>query len=122
MKLRSLLKSISKNYKKINVEGICFDSRKTKKNDAFFAIKGNNKSGINFIEDAIFKGASAVIAEQKKIKDIKIPFIKVPNVRKSLSEACSNFYKKKTLNHCSGYRNEWKIFRSGFFLSNIKSK
>ena len=72
MKLRSLLKSISKNYKKINVEGICFDSRKTKKNAAFFAIKGNNKSGVNFIEDAISKGASAVIVEQKKIKDHKL--------------------------------------------------
>ena len=62
MLLGQLLKSVSKNYQKIQVRGICFDSRKVKKNYIFFAIKGNRTSGIKFINDAILKGASAIIS------------------------------------------------------------
>ena len=46
MLLGNLLKSINKNYRKIFVKGISFDSRDVKKNDTFFAIKGNKISGI----------------------------------------------------------------------------
>jgi len=99
MLLGQLLKSVSKNYQKIYVRGISFDSRKVQKRDIFFAIKGNQTSGIKFIDDAISKGASAIISSQKaKYKSCQIPLILVKDVRKSLSEACSNFYKKKPTN------------------------
>ena len=99
MLLGKLLKSVSKNYRKIPVGGISFDSRKVKKRDIFFAIKGNQTSGIKFINDALSKGASAIISSKKvKYKNRQIPLILVKNVRKSLSEACSNFYKKKPPN------------------------
>ena len=99
MQLGSLLKSVNKNYKKIPVKGISFDSRKTKKNDIFFAIKGKKKTGHQFIQSAISKGASVVVSNEiKKNKKSKIFVIRVKNVRKSLSEACSNFYKKKPPN------------------------
>ncbi len=65
MLLGQLLKSVSKNYQKIYVRGISFDSRKVQKKDIFFAIKGNQTSGIKFIDDAISKGASAIISSQK---------------------------------------------------------
>ena len=57
MLLSNLLKSLSNNRRKISVKGISFDSRKVKKRDIFFAIKGNQTSGIKFINDAILKGA-----------------------------------------------------------------
>ena len=99
MLLGQLLKSVSKNYQKIYVRGISFDSRKVKKRDIFFAIKGNQTSGIKFINDAISKGASAIISNKKrKYKNCQVPLILVKDVRKSLSEACSNFYKKKPAN------------------------
>jgi len=41
MYLPELLKSVGKNYQRVHVKGICFDSRKAKKNDIFFAIEGN---------------------------------------------------------------------------------
>ena len=41
MLLGNLLKSASKNYKKISVKGISFDSRYVKKKDIFFAIQGD---------------------------------------------------------------------------------
>ena len=99
MLLGNLLKSISKNYHKIPVKGISFDSRNIKKKDIFFAIEGNEKSGINFIDDSVKKGASAIITSKKiNYTNNKIPLIFVEDVRKSLSEACSKFYKEKPIN------------------------
>ena len=71
MHLGQLLKSVSKDYQKIHVRGVSFDSRKVKKGDIFFAIKGNQTSGINFINEAISKGASAIISD-KKAKHIEV--------------------------------------------------
>ena len=99
MLLGNLLGSARKKYRKISVEGICFDSRKVKKKDIFFAIKGNQTSGIKFIDEAIAKGASAIVSTKKtKYKNDQIPLVLVRDIRKSLSEACSKFYKKKPTN------------------------
>ena len=96
MLLGNLLKTADKKYTKIPIKGISFDSRNIKKGNIFFAIKGIKTSGIKFIKDAEKKGASAVIIDKTiKNKETKIPLILVKDVRKSLSEACSNFYKKK---------------------------
>ena len=96
MYLPELLKSVGKNYQRVYVKGICFDSRKAKKNDIFFAIKGNKIAGTKFIQNAILKKVSAIVVDSKtKFKSFKIPLLKVHDVRKSLSEACSNFYKEK---------------------------
>ena len=99
MLLGNLLKSVKKDYKKKSVKGISFNSRKVKRGDIFFAIQGNKISGIKFINDAILKGASAIVSNKKvKYKNSKIPLILVKDVRKSLAEASSNFYKKKPSN------------------------
>ena len=92
MYLEHLIKSVDKKYKKIPISGISFDSRKVKKRNIFFAIDGNKISGSKFIHEAIFKGASVIISN-KKIKQ-KIPCILVKNVRKSLAEVSSKFFKK----------------------------
>ena len=92
MYLAELLKSVGKNHQRIHVKGICFDSRKAKKNDIFFAIKGNKIDGTKFIQNVILKKVSAIVVDSKaKFKSFKIPLLKVHDVRKSLSEACSNF-------------------------------
>ena len=96
MQLGNLLKSINKRYKKIPISGISFDSRKVRKKNIFFAIEGNKISGSAFINQAIAKGASVVVSNNKKLLNkSKIPIILVKNVRKSLSEASSNFFKEK---------------------------
>ena len=96
MFLGNLLKSTVKKYQKTPVTGISFDSRKVKRNYIFFAIKGNQTSGNKFINQALSKGASIIISSKRIIyKNHKIPILLVKDVRRSLSEACSNFYKKK---------------------------
>ena len=99
MFLSNLLGSVRKKYRKISVKGICFDSRKVKKKDIFFAIKGHQTSGAKFINEAILKGASAIVSTKKiKYENEQIPLVLVKDIRKSLSEACSKFYKKKPTN------------------------
>ena len=99
MFLGNLLKSIGKKYRKIPVKGISFDSRKVKKNHVFFAIKGSKKSGTKFINQALSRGASIIISDEKiKYKNKKTPFLLVKDARETLSEVSSNFYKKKPKN------------------------
>jgi len=99
MLLGNLLNLKSKKYRNISLNGISFDSRKIKKKDIFFAIKGNNTSGNKFIDEAISKGAIGIVSNKKlKHRKDKIPLITVKDVRKSLTLAASNFYKKKPRN------------------------
>ena len=49
MFLGKLFGSVKKEYRKISVEGICFDSRKVRKKDIFFAIEGEQTSGTKLI-------------------------------------------------------------------------
>ena len=116
MYLSQLQKSVSKDYQKIKVSGVSFDSRKVKKNDIFFAIKGKRLSGIKFINEAILKGASVIVADKKlKHKNLPVPLIIVKNIRRSLSEACSNFYKKKPTNIIAVTGTNGKSSVAGFF-------
>ena len=99
MYLGNLIKCSKKSYRKIAVKGIAFDSRKVKKGDVFFAIEGNKTSGIKYINQALSRGASAIVSNKKKVyKNYKTANIKVKSVRSCLAEASSKLYKKKPKN------------------------
>tara|TARA_B100000780_G_scaffold275663_1_gene242723 strand:+ start:57 stop:2903 length:2847 start_codon:yes stop_codon:yes gene_type:complete len=81
-------------FKKINLKnkrhyfsGLSFNSQKCKRNNIFFAIKGNEIDGNKFIDQAIKNGAKTIISNQK-FEGIKkdILYVKSKNLRKSLSE------------------------------------
>ena len=74
MLLEDYIPNIDKKIGKIFFSGISFDSSKVKKNDIFFAIKGNKFDGNNYINLAIKKGAKIIISE-KKIKKKKRKYI-----------------------------------------------
>ena len=117
MLLGNLLKSVDKDYRKIPVGGISFDSRKIKKKDIFFAIKGKHTSGNKFINDALLKEASVIISSNKtKYNNSKIPLILVKDVRKALSEACSNFYQRKPANIIAVTGTNGKSSVANFFI------
>ena len=52
MLLGDYFQNIQASYKKFFFSGISFDSTKIKKNNIFFAIKGNKVDGNNFISSA----------------------------------------------------------------------
>ena len=99
MIIGNFIKGIELKYKNQYFSGICFDSTKCKKDNIFFAIKGNKIDGNKFINHAIQKGAKTIISNQKfeGIKK-KILFIRSSNVRKSLSEFAYTTHKDKPKN------------------------
>ena len=65
MLLKDYIPNINKKYREVFFSGISFDSSKVKKNNIFFAIKGNKFDGNNYIDYAIKKGAKVIISEKK---------------------------------------------------------
>lgn len=75
------------------VTGIAFDSRMTKPDHAFVAIKGTQTDGHKFIEQAIANGANAVICEEiPKNRTPGTTYIKVRSSAYSLGIIASNFF------------------------------
>jgi murE/murF fusion protein len=87
MFLGDYFQNIQSTYKKFFFSGISFNSSEIKKNNIFFAIKGNKLDGNNFISSAISNGAKIVVTE-KKINGLKNGnlFIHSNNIRKLLAE------------------------------------
>lgn len=71
------------------ITSVTEDISRVKKGSLFFAVKGRNKDGNIFIDEAFHKGAAAVISSE--ISDGKRIF-RTDNVRKALSDACCRFY------------------------------
>ena len=70
MLLKNLIKNISKNKKNIFISGLSSNSKEIRKNYIFFAIKGDKINGEKYINDAMTKGASAIVCSNKcKIKN-----------------------------------------------------
>ncbi len=61
---------------------VCIDSRQIKKNCLYVAIAGEKHDGHDFVDEAIIKGAAAVLINEKKLKrftHISMPIITVKN-------------------------------------------
>ena len=99
MLLKKIIKNLPISIQKINIKGLSLDSRQTKKNYLFFAIKGTQYNGENYIYNAIRKGAKVVVCDINcKIRNTKITIIKVKNIRKTITDACTIFYQTKPKN------------------------
>ncbi len=99
MYLENFIKDLNRKYLKTFFSGIAFNSKQVKKNNIFFAIKGNKFDGNEYISHAIKKGAKIIISE----KDIKnenkdLIFLKKNNPRKLLAETSFKLIKKKPKN------------------------
>ena len=99
MQLKDYIPKIDNKIKKTFFSGISFDSSKIKKNYIFFAIKGENIDGNNFIPNALKRGSKIVITE-KKIKKFQkdVLYIQTKNIRKLLAEVSFKIFKKKPKN------------------------
>ena len=66
-----------------DISGICYDSRKTVKNNIFVAVRGLSSDGHAFIPSAVKRGASVVICEEACESDA--PYILVKDSRLALA-------------------------------------
>ncbi|MFN3870560.1 MAG: UDP-N-acetylmuramoyl-L-alanyl-D-glutamate--2,6-diaminopimelate ligase [Aquificaceae bacterium] len=84
MKFKDLLKDI---------KGITSNSKQVEKDYIFIAIRGSQRDGHEFVQEALHRGAKWVIVEKDlPIKDPRI--VRVEDTRLALSELASLFYKE----------------------------
>ena len=96
MLLKDYIPNVSKSYSKIFFSGISFNSSKVKKNNIFFAIKGNKFDGNDYIDEAIKKGAKVIISEKRfASKNSNVIFLHSSNVRKLLSQISYKILRRK---------------------------
>ena len=96
MQLKDYIPSVDKKYSKVFFSGISFNTSKIKKDNIFFAIKGNKVDGNDYIDLAIKKGAKVIISEKKLIKKKNnIVFLHSSNIRKLLAKTAYKILLKK---------------------------
>ena len=96
MKLNNILNNIDykiiKGNININVNNICYDSRKVGQGDLFVALVGASSDGHDYIDMAIDKGASVIVVEKDIKVDGDVTIIKVADTRRILSRIAINYY------------------------------
>ncbi|AAY61219.1 UDP-N-acetylmuramyl-tripeptide synthetase family protein [Rickettsia felis str. Pedreira] len=85
-------------FQKHNVKGLSINSKTVKENDIFFAIKGQNVDGNDFINEVLNQAVALVITDNKKNTIIDDKVIYVEDVQVALYEAIEIFYPKKPKN------------------------
>ncbi|MAR64653.1 MAG: UDP-N-acetylmuramoyl-L-alanyl-D-glutamate--2,6-diaminopimelate ligase [Flammeovirgaceae bacterium] len=96
-KLRNLLEGIeiisSKGDLDVDILGVSTNSKLTEEGYIFFAVKGNNLDGHEFIDGAIRNGSNCIICSvlPKKI-NIKLCYVQVKNIRFAINKISSKFY------------------------------
>jgi UDP-N-acetylmuramoyl-L-alanyl-D-glutamate--2,6-diaminopimelate ligase len=79
--------------KDVDVVDITFDSRKVSQGTLFFAVKGTQVDGHDYIDGAIEKGASVIVCEKlPRKKDENVTYVKVDNSAYVLGVGASNFF------------------------------
>ena len=101
MKLKEMLVGLeglkAKGDLDVEIKGISSNSKEVKEGDLFVAIKGFEVDGHKFVNDAIEKGASAIIIEEGcDLKSFNVPkdlsIVMAKDTRKALAIVSSNFY------------------------------
>lgn len=77
---------------RIPVSGIAHDSRKAKAGDVFVALQGAHVNGNAFIEDAIRRGARAVVTENALNGSLPVSGVRVTDSRRALASLALHFY------------------------------
>ena len=79
------------NFKNIDITGISYNSKTTKKGDIFVCLVGEHTDGHEYAKNAIENGASALLVE-RKVEGVKVPQIVVCSTRHKIADIADRFY------------------------------
>ncbi|MBS1858161.1 MAG: UDP-N-acetylmuramoyl-L-alanyl-D-glutamate--2,6-diaminopimelate ligase [Acidobacteria bacterium] len=76
------------------IAGLEYDSRRVQPGSVFFAFPGARADGRRFANDALGRGAAAVLSDSPRPEDFNGPWVRVEHGRQALSLAARNFYRR----------------------------
>ena len=79
-------------WDRIPVSGLSEDSRSLAPGGLFVAIRGTADDGARYLEDAVTRGAVAVVSEGPPPGGLPVPAIRVPDARRALALLSDAFY------------------------------
>jgi UDP-N-acetylmuramoyl-L-alanyl-D-glutamate--2,6-diaminopimelate ligase len=74
------------------ITGVACDSRRVRPGNLFVAIKGTSTDGHQFVEQAVRRGASAIVCERRMLASPPVAQVLVGDARETLAIAAANFY------------------------------
>ena len=78
-----------------DISGLVVNSAQVKKGDLFFALAGTTHDGRDFIDDAIKRGAVAIVTDDRPFnfkQAVSIPVVQTDNPRRVMSRAAARFW------------------------------
>jgi len=76
----------------LEVAGITHDSRAVTAGIVFVAIRGQRADGASFAQEAVRRGAAAIVAETPEPPGTKVPWLRTPDARLALAELAALVY------------------------------
>ncbi len=84
------------NFKNVEITGISYNSKTTKKGDIFICLVGEYADGHEYAQMAIDNGAAALLVE-RPVKGVKIPQVQVDSTRHKIADIADRFYSRPSL-------------------------
>ncbi|HEX3729300.1 MAG TPA: Mur ligase family protein, partial [Opitutaceae bacterium] len=76
------------------VNGIALDSRRVVPGNIFFALPGLRADGVSFVDEAVSRGAAAVVAPRlPAISPARVTFVQVADARIALARVAQRYYR-----------------------------
>ncbi len=78
-------------WRDLAIDGLCFHSAEARAGNLFFAIRGAKNDGALYAQQAVARGAAAVVAEEPLA--LPVPVLVVANAREALADAARYYYR-----------------------------
>lgn len=99
MKLTEILSGInfnSKNFRDLDIKGVSINSNTVQRDFIFVALKGTKQDGHHYIYQAIERGATVIVVEDKNLEELlfidSIVIIRTDDTANALQKIATNFY------------------------------
>ena len=84
------------NFKRVDITGISYNSKTTKKGDIFICLVGEHTDGHEYAQMAIDNGAAALLVE-RPLENVLVPQVQVDSTRHKIADIADRFYSRPSL-------------------------
>ncbi|MEQ1631322.1 MAG: UDP-N-acetylmuramoyl-L-alanyl-D-glutamate--2,6-diaminopimelate ligase [Planctomycetota bacterium] len=78
-------------FRDLAVDGLSYHSAEVRPGNLFFAIRGSSQDGAAYAQQAVARGAAAIVAEEPL--PVSVPMLLVDNARAALADAAQFYYR-----------------------------